>query len=239
MSDERKIASLEDLLSSFFAIIKDERHVPTCSAYLQAVTEVFLGTAAETACHFSLDDDSIACVITQLKERIRNCCKQYPLALNNPLTYLLDELMCNIQQHANTDKGIAYLGYNSGTNNLEILVADMGITIFGSYVAAQKHLDKLGNSDADALNLAQNGYSVKNLPDAENRGYGISSNLKMVVDGLRGEFAIFSGNAILIYSDRGKKILSLPAELDFKGTMVLATIPINIPTEFNMYKYTS
>ena len=38
------------------------------------------------------------------------------------------------------------------------------MTIYSSYVAAQKHLDRLGDSDAEALNLAQNGYSVKNLP---------------------------------------------------------------------------
>ena len=239
MSENKRIESMEELLSAFFAFDKNEDAVFSCPRFVRIIAEVFLGKESDSIFHFALDDDSISCVITKLKEQMMACCPQCPQALNNPLTYLLDELMCNIQQHAQTDKGLAYLGYNKSTDSLEILVADLGITIFGSYVAAQKHLDKLGNSDADALNLAQNGYSVKNLPDAENRGYGISSNLKMVVDGLRGEFAIFSGNAILIYSDRGKKILSLPAELDFKGTMVLAIVPVHIPAEFNMYKYTS
>ena len=95
------------------------------------------------------------------------------------------------------------------------------------------------NSDAEALNLAQNGYSVKNLPDAENRGYGLSSSISMVVDGLQGEFAVLSGNALLIQSTKQKKILVLPKEIDYKGTMVMVRIPNKLPEGFNLYKYTS
>ena len=104
-------------------------------------------------------------------------------------------------------------------------------------MAAQKHLDKLGDSDADALNLAQNGYSVKNLPDTENRGYGISSNMKMVVDGLKGEFAVLSGNALLLLTANDRKILALPPEIDFKGTMIMVRIPAQMPDKFNLYDY--
>ena len=155
------------------------------------------------------------------------------------LTYLLDELICNIQQHAQTEKGYAYLMYNKAAKTIEIIVADFGITIYGSYVAAQKHLDKLGDSDADALNLAQNGYSVKNLPNTENRGYGISSNMKMVVDGLHGEFAVLSGNALMLQVANNRKILALPSEIDFKGTMIMVRIPAQVPDGFNLYDYMS
>lgn len=152
---------------------------------------------------------------------------------------MLDELICNIQQHAQTDKGYAYLHHNAKQHCIDIAIADLGITIYGSYVAAQKHLDRLGDSDAEALNLAQNGYSVKNLPDTENRGYGISSNMRMVVKGLGGEFAVLSGNALLLYSQDTKKILSLPSEIDFKGTMIIVRIPDQVPNNFNLYTYTS
>ena len=64
-------------------------------------------------------------------------------SLNMSLTYLFDELICNIQQHAQADKGYAYLMYNKAAKAIEMLIADFGITIYGSYVAAQKHLDKL------------------------------------------------------------------------------------------------
>ena len=143
----------------------------------------------------------------------------------------------NIQQHAQTDKGYAYVGYIPSTDYIEIAIADEGITIYGSYVSAQKHIELLGDSDAFALNLAQKGYSVKNLPDTENRGYGISSNMRMVVDGLKGEFAVLSGNALLIQVPGRKEILSLPSTIDFKGTMVMVRIPATIPPDFDFYKY--
>ena len=39
---------------------------------------------------------------------------------NMPLTYLLDELICNIQQHAQTDKGYAYLMYNKAARAIDM-----------------------------------------------------------------------------------------------------------------------
>ena len=157
--------------------------------------------------------------------------------MSAPLTYLLDELICNIQQHACTDKGYAYIGYDSIKKTVELIIADAGITIYGSYVSAQKYLELIGNSDAEALSLAQSGYSTKNLPNAENRGYGISSNIRMVVEGLHGEFAVLSGNALLIHSVDKKKILALPQEVDLKGTMVIVSFPASIPEDFNLYNY--
>ncbi|MBO7501597.1 MAG: hypothetical protein J6T32_00090 [Paludibacteraceae bacterium] len=203
------------------------------------MTCIFRGQTSEAVVPFSLDDESITKVIAQLKENVRPYSPDGLQTFNMPLTYLLDELICNIQQHAQTDKGYAYLMYNKAAKAIEIIIADFGITIYGSYVAAQKHLDKLGDSDADALNLAQNGYSVKNLPDTENRGYGISSNMKMVVEGLLGEFAVLSGNALLLQASNNRKILALPSEIDFKGTMVMVRIPAQVPDGFNLYDYMS
>lgn len=129
------------------------------------------------------------------------------------------------------------MGYDALSASVELVIADAGITIYGSYVSAKKYLEQIGNSDAAALNLAQNGYSTKNRPEAENRGYGISSNIKMVVDGLHGELALFSGNALLVYSASQKKLLALPHNVDFKGTMVIARFPVTIPDDFNLYHY--
>ena len=240
-TDKRELVLLDDILSSFFAAIIDKENAfsSESSPLLAAMRNMYAQKPTTDICSFNLDDEAIAAVINQLKGHL-NCRHSDCLkALNMPLTYLLDELICNIQQHAQTERGYAFLEYNTTTNCIEILIADMGITIYGSYVAAQKHLDKLGNSDAEALNLAQNGYSVKNLPDAENRGYGISSNIRMVVDGLQGEFAVLSGNALLVQSATQKKILALPEEIEYKGTMVVVKIPAVVPKDFNLYHYTS
>jgi len=230
---------LESTLSSFFDCVTKHQPSAAEAPFLRAITSIFHGQASAEIVPFALDDDSASIVISQLKEHLQPYIPDVLKSLNMPLTYLLDEFICNIQQHAQTDKGYAYLMYNKAANAIEIVIADLGITIYGSYVAAQKHLDKLGDSDADALNLAQNGYSVKNLPDTENRGYGISSNMKMVVDGLRGEFAVLSGNALMLQMANNRKILALPPEIDFKGTMIMVRIPAQVPDSFNLYDYMS
>lgn len=234
------IKSLESVLSSFFSAITTDKKKKTDSApFLNAIVNVYNRNISEDIIQFALDNDTTAEAINELKKNLGASIPDAIKKINNPLTYLLDELICNIQQHACTDTGYIYSNYNKQTNSVEIIIADSGISIYGSYVAAQKHLDKLGNSDAEALNLAQNGYSIKNLPNAENRGYGISSNIKMVVDGLCGEFAILSGNALMIHSANKRKIFSLPSEIDYKGTMIMVTIPVSLPADFNIYNYTS
>lgn len=239
MQNVEEIFSLESTLSRFFDCVTKHEPDAAITPFLRAITYIFLGQTSEAVVTFALDDDSTAKVIAELKEHLRFYIPDVLQSLNMPLTYLLDELICNIQQHAQTDKGYAYLMYNKAAKSIEIVIADFGITIYGSYVAAQKHLDKLGDSDADALNLAQNGYSVKNLPDTENRGYGISSNMKMVVDGLHGEFAVLSGNALMLQATNNRKILALPPEIDFKGTMIMVRIPAEVPDGFNLYDYMS
>ena len=239
MQNNADILSLESTLSLFFDCITEQQSSAVQSPFLQAMTTIFNGQTSAGVVPFDLDDDSTAKVIAELKEHLRPYIPDVLNSLNMPLTYLLDELICNIQQHAQTDKGYAYLMYNKAAKTIEIMIADWGITIYGSYVAAQKHLDKLGDSDAEALNLAHNGYSVKNLPDTENRGYGISSNMKMVVEGLHGEFAVLSGNALMLQAADNRKILALPSEIDFKGTMIMVRIPTQVPHNFNLYDYMS
>ena len=239
MQNNTDIFSLESTLSHFFDCVTKHQPSDAITPFLRAMTSIFHGQTSEAVVTFALDDDSTAKVIDELKEHLRVYIPDVLRSLNMPLTYLLDELICNIQQHAQTDKGYAYLMYNKAARAIEIVIADFGITIYGSYVAAQKHLDKLGDSDAEALNLAQNGYSVKNLPDTENRGYGISSNMKMVVDGLHGEFAVLSGNALMLQAANNRKILALPSEIDFKGTMIMVRIPAEVPNGFNLYDYMS
>lgn len=236
--------SLGNVLSDFLSYLDGEKKNICEGTLLHAIIDIYNEAASSdvkssSVLKFLIDDLSTNNAICQLKKEIDKKLSSNIDPLNNPLTYLLDELICNIQQHAQTDAGYAYVGYNDVVNSIEIVVADKGVSIYGSYVAAQKHVEQLDNSDASALNLAQNGYSVKNLPNAENRGYGISSNMRMVVEGLHGEFAIFSGNALLVSNINRKEIMSLPQILDFKGTMVVARFPAILPTDFDFYHYIS
>ena len=236
--------SLGKILSNLLSAIFQEQSSVEGSRFLQALLTLYNRFTYSEALpadviRFSLDDQAASEAISTLKNHLQSLLPKGIAGLNSPITYLLDELICNIQQHAQTDAGYAFANYNPASDSIEIVIADGGVSIYGSYVAAQKHLDILGDSDAQALNLAQSGYSVKNLPETENRGYGISSNMRMVVEGLKGEFAVLSGNALLVQFAERKEILSLPKEIDFKGTMVIVRFPAHVPTGFDFYKYIS
>lgn len=86
---------------------------------------------------------------------------------------------------------------------------------------------------------AKDGYSTKNRPDAENRGYGISSNVKMITEGLDGTFAILSGNALMINLNGTMQVASLPEDIEWQGTCVVIRIPIDPDRTFNLYDYIS
>lgn len=170
----------------------------------------------------------------KLEDSIQNsCCCPF---LKQAMSYFISELICNVEQHAGVEQGYGMVHYSSNNNRLLVGIADGGISIYGSYVRAQKYLTEVGDSDAQALYLAQNGYSTKNLPNAENRGYGISSNSRMIVEGLGGSFAILSGNALFYHSAQGKRIFALPEDFVWPGTLVLADIPIE-ERKFSLYDY--
>lgn len=192
----------------------------------------------EGLCSFGLDEASSVRAMSLVEEQLRNSCPTYQ-QISQSVSYLLDELICNMQQHSQVSEGQLYAHYDPEQQNIDIVLADYGISIYGSYVRAQKYLDLIGNSDAEALGLAKDGYSTKNLPETENRGYGISSNTKMVTRGLHGEFAIYSGNALFLQTANETKLLELPEQLDMRGTLVVVRIPAQVPDNYNFYEYIS
>ncbi len=115
--------------------------------------------------------------------------------MKSPLSYLFSELIDNILEHSGSNYG--YLFSQKVKNDLYIAIADSGKTIYGSYIDTQKHLDRIRDNEAEALKIANEGFSTKNRPDAENRGYGISQSRKMIVNGLKGAFFMLSGNGLL------------------------------------------
>ena len=183
---------------------------------------------------FELNDESISNAIDKAEDSIFK--SHETDQLRQAISYMLNELVCNVQQHSQADTGIIHASFNKSLNVLDICVADNGISIYGSYVNAQKYLEQINNS-AEALAMARKGYSTKNLPNAENRGYGISSNAKMIVKGLNGTFSILSDNALFHFTKENEIIEILPETIVWNGTIVIARIPIAIPDSFNIYNY--
>lgn len=91
-------------------------------------------------------------------------------------------------------------------------------------------------SDIEALRAANRGISSKNLPDAENRGYGIYTTKKMLVEGLGGQYLMLSGNALYMKGAGYDNFYTFPEGIRWNGTIVALRIPCHGST-FNYVNY--
>lgn len=175
---------------------------------------------------------SIGCILkTQLKIKGN---------LYSGLSYLLSEIVDNIVEHSDSSYGYIFAQYykNKKDKFIDICIVDEGISILGSYLKNKK--DNI-SSDIDAIQKASIGVSTKNRPDAENRGYGIVTSRKMLVDGLKGQFFLFSGGAFYRYHHNGSKVLEnyvdLPDGIKWDGTIVLLRVPYCENEDFNYVEF--
>lgn len=127
--------------------------------------------------------------------------------------------------------------YHSKDKSLYICLADTGITIYGSYINSGKYKNLISDKEADTLKLAVEGYSTKNKPNAESRGYGISTNIEMITDGLGGGFFIMSGGAFYRNENGRSTYVNLPDDISWDGTIILVRIPLEVNEGFNYMKY--
>ena len=91
-------------------------------------------------------------------------------------------------------------------------------------------------NDLEAIQAANRGISTKNLPDAENRGYGIITSKNMLIEGLKGSFIMMSGNALHIYNSKDRRFIGMPHDIRWKGTIIALRIPY-VNKEFQYINY--
>ncbi len=187
-------------------------------------------------CCFDICNNNIDALQSIIQNIIEKQCKA-DAKIKTPLSYFLGELICNISQHSDSDVGYIFSQYLHREKCIDVCIADSGITIYGSYIKAKKHIDVIGDDEAIALKMANEGYSTKDLPEAENRGYGIISTKNMLVDGLKGSFFMFSGGAFHRHDNNGSEFVKLPPFFNWNGTIILMRIPIEIDNKFDYKKY--
>ncbi len=149
------------------------------------------------------------------------------------LKYLIGETVDNITEHSNSERGYIFAQAYKQKGYIDICIADNGITLLGSY---KKLPDNEIESDIEAMQAANQGVSTKNLPDAENRGYGIITSKKMLVKGLDGHFVMISGTAIHLKNREIDKYFILPQDIHWKGTIIALRIPYH-NKKFNYINY--
>ena len=153
--------------------------------------------------------------------------------VNIGLKYMIGEIVDNITQHSQSERGYILAQSYPRKKYLDICIANNGITLLGSY---QKLQNNEILSDMEAIQAANRGISTKNLPNAENRGYGIITSRNMLVNGLNGQYIMISGNAMCIHDRNVDQFIALPDDIYWKGTIVAFRIPY-VNQNFQYIKY--
>lgn len=158
--------------------------------------------------------------------------KQLRLPTNyvTAVMYLIDEAVNNIVDHSQGQRGYIFAQYYPSRKFIDICVADGGIGIYQNYI--NNGIEEV-TSHKVALQYAGSGRSTKERPDAESRGFGISSSKAMVADGLDGKYLLLSGNAFLYKSAQNESITEMPKLFKWGGTIVGLRIPYDENKEFN------
>lgn len=157
-----------------------------------------------------------------------------PANIRGGIKYLISEAVDNISEHSESERGYIFMQYYPNKMYLDICIADRGITVLGSY---QKMRDNTISSDVEAIQSASKGISTKNLPDAENRGYGIGTSKRMLVEGLGGQYFMLSGNAFHVKNMNRNNYISLPPKIRWQGTIIALRIPYNMNNKFKLVDY--
>jgi len=110
------------------------------------------------------------------------------------ISYPISEMTDNIIEHSGVSRGWMSAQYYPNQGYLEICIADTGKTLLGSY---QDNGFEHVTNDLQAIENATEGVSTKSIE----RGNGIPTSRRMIVEGLNGKFVLISGEAIL-YNDR-------------------------------------
>lgn len=149
------------------------------------------------------------------------------------LKYMIEETLDNITEHSDSDRGFIFAQAYPNKGYLDLCIADRGVSLLGSY---QRIPGNEIESDLEAIKAANRGFSSKNLPDAENRGYGIYTSKKMLVEGLGGQYLLLSGGSFYLKTLGFDSFYSLPDGLRWNGTIVAFRIPYNV-NKFNYINY--
>ncbi|MEM9985504.1 MAG: hypothetical protein AAF804_10450, partial [Bacteroidota bacterium] len=150
------------------------------------------------------------------------------------ISFLLSEITDNITDHAQTERGFVFIQYFRKKGFMDIVIADLGITIKTGY----RQVGIEAESHHEALDKALNGISSKedSLRRGE-RGFGLDISHNIVLDGLggKGRFYLISGNGMVV--DR-KEGIEFEERFAWPGTLILIRIP-SIPHDFRISEFTS
>lgn len=188
-------------------------------------------------CKFGASDDEIIDSVTSALQKIIQAQASLPAKCVSALSYLIGELTTNIHDHSQSEYGFMFSQYLERENCINLCIADTGVSIYGSFYRSHKFDVSALQDEGHVLNMALSQFSTKNLPEQENRGFGLPTTKRMLVEGMRGSFFILSGNAFHRHDSQGEYTAVLPDCFGWDGTIVLLKIPVSVPEGFNYLNY--
>jgi hypothetical protein len=149
-----------------------------------------------------------------------------------PLSYFIDELTNNINDHSDAEEGFVFAQFYPASNYLDLCICDAGKGIYQSFLDNPKFNPV---NEIEAIQLALSGNSTKDR--AEARGFGISTTRNMLVNGLKGKLFLWSGNTTFYQAVNEEMIVSIAENIYFQGTFIALRFPTVISAEFNFYNF--
>jgi len=146
--------------------------------------------------------------------------------------YLVDELTQNVADHSTGDKGFLVAQYFPTKNFMDVCIADCGCGLMQSYLNSGKFSPV---THEEAIRLALNRESSKQEPDS--RGYGLATSRNLLVNGLKGKFFLWTGNAFMYQNISKIEVVSLPRSFHWQGCFVVLRIPTFTNEKFDIYNF--
>lgn len=151
------------------------------------------------------------------------------------VSYFISEMIDNIHEHSNASHGFLYLDHSDG-KHLYLCIADNGITIPGNFLTQNLPEFKRFKSEYSSEALKSSIYGLSTKSQRE-RGYGLSTNMKMITSGLNGEFIVLSGNGLYYRVEERENLINLPHNITWDGTFIYVKIPLKIDKDFNYINF--
>lgn len=155
-------------------------------------------------------------------------------AFRTAVDYFVSELTNNIAEHSECNSGVIVAQSYVTKGFIDICIADNGIGVLRSYEKSQIFNP---SNEAEAIEMAVNGRSTKDLP--ESRGFGISTSRNIITSAMDGRFILWSGKSIFIQSSEVKHILNIDDGALYNGCFLVLRLPLNSKNNFNLYDYIS
>jgi hypothetical protein len=143
--------------------------------------------------------------------------------------YLVGELVTNIYEHSDFGHAFVMAQKYPAKGFVDISFFDDGITIPGSLTRA----GLIFENDVEFIAEAVNGLSSKKLKE---RGYGLTTNVRICTEGLGARILIVSGNGVLHFEEGEQKAYILRDEYKLSGTSITIRVPYPAK-EVDIYAY--